>query len=366
MIGAGAWGTAVGKVLADNGHNVEVWSFEPDVAEEINRKRTNSRYLPGFPLPPSLTAGTDLVAVAAASDYVILATPSLHILDVVRKMLVAPNISEGRTPIGILTKGLIQNDTGVRLIVQTLEDYLPGFYKGNLVYVSGPSHAEEVAMGKLTGLICASLNPRKAIRFRGLLNVQPLMVFSSLDVIGVQVSAAMKNVIAIAFGVMDALKSTSSAQFGDNTESLLLAAGLNEIQALALALGATHPETFTSIAGVGDLDVTCRSQYGRNRRFGREIVEQSLLSGFDNLDDLINRIDEVGYLPEGVVATRGARALTERHGLRMPITESVYRILNREIEPGDALQTVVSSLTKASFSGFLAAPEKNRRNAADQ
>jgi len=354
MIGAGAWGTAVGKVLADNGHQVVVWSFERDVAEEINTAHTNNRYLKGFALPEALSAGTDLVAVAQESDYVILATPSLHILRVTRDLLAAPGISEGRTPIGILTKGFIQSDSGFRLIVQTLEDYLPGFYKGNLVYISGPSHAEEVAMGKLTGLISASLNPRKAIRFRGLLNVQPLMVFSSLDVIGVQVSAAMKNVIAIAFGIMDALKSTSSAQFGDNTESLLLAAGLNEIQALALALGATHPETFTSIAGVGDLDVTCRSQYGRNRRFGREIVEQSLLSGYSSLDDLIDRIDEIGYLPEGVVATRGALALTERHNLRMPITEAVYRILNREIEPDDALQSVVSSLTKASFSGFLA------------
>jgi len=358
MIGAGAWGTAVGKVLADNGNHVEVWSFESEVADEINTSHVNSRYLPDVVLPDTLTAGTDLVGVVQASEYVILATPSLHILRVVREMLAAVNISEGRTPIGILTKGFIQTESGVRLIVETLEDYLPGFYKGRLVYISGPSHAEEVSLGKLTGLISASFHPRNAIRFRGLLNVEPLMVFSSLDVIGVQVSAAMKNVIAIAFGIMDALKSTSSAQFGDNTESLLLAAGLNEIQALALSLGATHPETFTSIAGVGDLDVTCRSQYGRNRRFGREIVEQSLLSGFNNLDDLIGRIDEVGYLPEGVVATRGARVLTERYGLTMPITEAVYRILNREIEPDNALQTVVSSLNRANFTGFLAARER--------
>jgi glycerol-3-phosphate dehydrogenase (NAD(P)+) len=365
IIGAGAWGTAVGKVLAEHRSNVNVWSFEASVAEDINTNHANSTYLPGIELPATLHADTDLVAVASSSTYLILAVPSLHILQTVRRMLSAPNISEGKTPIGIITKGFIQTEQGVRLIVQTLEDYLPGFYKGNLVYISGPSHAEEVAMGKLTGLISASLNPRNAIRFRALFNVQPLMVFSSLDVIGVQVAAAMKNVIAIAFGVMNALKGVAGVQFGDNSESLLLAAGLNEIQALAVTLGATHPETFTSIAGVGDLDVTCRSQYGRNRRFGREIVERSVLNRFSNLEDLIDRIGEIGYLPEGVVATRGAKQLITKHHLRMPITETVYRILNRELEPIEAIDRIIGSLTGDSFHGFPAADTARTEPGAD-
>lgn len=266
-------------------------------------------------------------------------------------------IADGRTIIGIITKGFIATAGGVRLIVSTLEDYLPGFYKGNLVYISGPSHAEEVARGKLTGLISASLNPKNAVRFRALLNRHPLIVFSSLDVIGVQVAAAMKNVIAIGFGVMDSLKNVTGAQFGDNTESLLLAAGLNEIQTLAVALGATHPETFTSIAGVGDLDVTCRSPYGRNRRFGREIVEESVLDRFENIDDLIERIAEVGYLPEGVVAARSARELIARHGLKLPITNAVYSILNREADPLGALDGILRGLTGASFHSLLAEEE---------
>ncbi|TFH06104.1 MAG: glycerol-3-phosphate dehydrogenase, partial [Spirochaetales bacterium] len=232
IIGAGAWGTAVGKVLSDHDTPVRLWSFEQSAADDINSTHINSRYLPGITLSPTLTAHTELKSVVEESAFVILATPSLHILDAVRGILSAPEISEGRTPIAVITKGFIQTDQGYRLIVQTLEDYLPGFYKGNLVYISGPSHAEEVAQGKLTGLISASLNPRNAIRFRELLNVRPLMVFSSLDVIGVQVAAAMKNVIAIAFGMMDALKDSTGGAFGDNTESLLLAAGLNEIQLL--------------------------------------------------------------------------------------------------------------------------------------
>ena len=154
--------------------------------------------------------------------------------------------------------------------------------KRPVVVLTGPSHAEEVAMGKLTGLIAASENPMNSIRFRELLRVRGLMVYSSLDVVGVQICAAAKNVIAVVFGSLDAVAETSDL-FGDNTESLLLAAGLNEIQTLGFAMGATHAETFSSIAGVGDLDVTCRSKYGRNRRFGHELIQKDLLANFSSL-----------------------------------------------------------------------------------
>ncbi|MFW5738506.1 MAG: NAD(P)H-dependent glycerol-3-phosphate dehydrogenase, partial [Spirochaetota bacterium] len=338
---------------AEHGHEVELWAYEADVAAQINDDHVNARYLPEVALPTRLTAAGDLLAVAGGKEYLILAAPSLHILPITRRLLGVSEVAEGRTTIGVLTKGFIATDGGVRLIVQTLEDYLPGFYKGNLVYISGPSHAEEVARGKLTGLISASSNPKNAIRFRRLLNRSPLMVFSSLDVVGVQVAAAMKNVVAIAFGMMDALKSVAAARFGDNTESRLLAAGLNEIQTLAVALGATHPETFTSIAGVGDLDVTCRSPYGRNRRFGREIVESGVLERFSDIDDLVARINEIGYLPEGVVAARGARELIARHNLKLPITNSVYAILNRESDPPGALDSILRGMTGASFHSVL-------------
>lgn len=356
VIGAGAWGTALAKVLGEHGHRVELWALEPDVAADVMHNHRNSRYLPGVELPAEVSAGTDVTAVAAGKAYLILATPSLHILDVTRQLLPDPAVMEGKVQIGVITKGFVQTPAGARLIVETLEDYLPGFYRGNLVYISGPSHAEEVAMGKLTGLICASRNPRRAIRFRNLLNVEPLLAFNSLDVIGVQVAAAMKNVIAVAFGIMDALKDTTGQEFGDNTESLLLAAGLNEIQTLAVALGATHPETFTSIAGVGDLDVTCRSRYGRNRRFGREIVERDVLQSYRDIDDLISRIGEIGYLPEGVVAARSVRPIMTAHRLRLPITESVYRILNREAEPVETLDRILHGLSRGSFRGFRGEP----------
>jgi glycerol-3-phosphate dehydrogenase (NAD(P)+) len=165
----------------------------------------------------------------------------------------------------------------------------------------------------------------------------------------VQVAAAVKNVIAIAFGVLDALKTQGEGAhsgdiFGDNTGSLLLAAGLSEIQTLGRAMGATHAETFTSIAGVGDLDVTCRSVYGRNRRFGREIVEKGLLHAFRNIDDLIRRIGELGYMPEGAVAAKHVHALREKHKLRMPICGLVYGILNKHLKPEEALNGYLARL----------------------
>ena len=131
--------------------------------------------------------------------------------------------------------------------------------------------------------------------------------------------------------------------FGDNAESLLLAAGLNEIQTIGFAMGATHAETFTSIAGVGDLDVTCRSKYGRNRRFGQDIIKTDILSKFKNLDDLISRIGELGYLAEGAVACKFVHQIAQEHNLKLTICDGLYRILNKEIEPKALLQELMMS-----------------------
>ena len=343
IINAGAWGTAIAKVLGDLGHNVEIWEYMEDVVEEINAKKTNSRYLLGVKLAESVSATADLQKAASGKDFIILATPSLYILNIVKQLVPVSDIMEGKPVIGILTKGFINGPSGPMLITRALEDYLPGFYKDGLVYISGPSHAEEVARGKLTGLISACKNGMNSIRFRELLSGSNLMVYSSLDTIGVQTCGAVKNVIAIAYGILDAL-SEISEKFGDNTESLLLAAGLNEIQQLGMALGSQYPETFTSIAGVGDLDVTCRSKYGRNRRFGREIVNDRKIVNYAGIDDLIANIDRLGYLPEGIVAIKFVKQMMEQYKLKLPVSESVYRILNKESEPLESVQEMVKKL----------------------
>jgi glycerol-3-phosphate dehydrogenase (NAD(P)+) len=357
ILGAGAWGTAVAKVIAEKGKEVVIWSRETETRDDINLKHQNTRFLPGVDLPELLTATTDIAEAASGREYLILAVPSLYLLDTVKKILMTPSIQEGETAIAVITKGFLPTPKGPRLILETLEDYLPGFYRQSLVYIAGPSHAEEVSRGKITGLIAASENPKNSIRFRELLKSGALFVFSSFDVRGVQVAAAAKNVIAIAFGMLDAIKNIGGANvpgdeapsgganlFGDGTESLLLAAGLNEIQTLGKAMGATHAETFTSISGIGDLDVTCRSVWGRNRRFGREIIEKNILEPFADLEDLLARIGEIGYLPEGVAAAKYVKILAGKHRLKMPVSVGLYQILNRETAPLDFLKDFLSEL----------------------
>lgn len=332
VISAGAWGTAVAKLIADNGNSVTIWDFMDSVIDNINNNHINERFLPGVSLPETLEGSTDIEETAKNKDFLIIASPSLYIMDVVKKLVQVPGISDGKTVIGVLTKGFIDTPSGPSLIIKSLEDYLPGFYRNSLVYISGPSHAEEVARRKLTGLISASKSGKNAIKIRMLLSSENMLVFPSLDVEGVQTSGAVKNVIAIAFGMLDALMELSD-NFGDNSESLLLAAGLNEIQTLGAALGSEYPETFTSIAGVGDLDVTCRSKYGRNRRFGGEIIKDRRIENFESLDHLIDNIDKIGYLPEGIVAARFVHKLATQYKLKLPICNMVYKILNKELNP---------------------------------
>ncbi|WP_147634139.1 NAD(P)H-dependent glycerol-3-phosphate dehydrogenase [Treponema pectinovorum] len=342
VIGAGAWGTGLAQAIARGGHKVQMWAREQDVVDGINKNHENKRYLPGYPLSENMSASSEIKEVASDKDFLILASPSLYLASCAKQLLEVEDVAEGKTTIGVITKGFITSAQGPKLVLETLEGVLPECYKKSLVYISGPSHAEEVAMGKLTGLIAASENPKNSIRFRELMTVPGLMVYSSLDVIGVQICAAAKNVIAIVYGALDAIAEHSD-KFGDNAESLLLAAGLNEIQTLGMAMGATHPETFTSIAGVGDLEVTCRSKYGRNRRFGQDMIRTDMLDKFSDLDDLIERIGEIGYLSEGAVACKYVHEIAQKLGIKLLICEGLYRILNKEIKPTELINRLLTS-----------------------
>lgn len=348
ILGSGAWGTAIGKILVENGNRVKLWSYEEEVAREINESHRNSRYLIGVDLPESLSATTDVMEAAGDKEYLLITIPSPFVIQTVKSILGARDIVEGRCHIAVLSKGFVDTATGIKLIVDAIEDYLPGIYKGKVVYISGPSHAEEVARGKLTGLISASAYGTNAIRFRELFSNKRIVVFSSLDIKGVQISAAMKNVIAIAFGMLDALTEFSD-HVGDNTESLLLAAGLNEIQLLGKAMGASHPETFTSIAGVGDLDVTCRSRYGRNRRFGREIIIDHILDRYSGIDDVVDHMADIGYFAEGVVAAKFVFSIAEQLNLSLPICRGVYGILNKQYQPAQSIETILALLGRDRF-----------------
>lgn len=346
IIGAGAWGTAAAKVLAECGHDVTIWCNEPETAADIKDRHRNERFLPDVDLPRGIVAQTDALAAATGKDVIVLAVPSPFLMGVVRRILSAPNVMEGESLVVVLTKGFIGGPHGPRLIVEALEEHLPGFYGGNVVYLSGPSHAAEVARGRITGLAAASANGLNAIRVRELFRGSHVLVFPSLDSVGVQVCAATKNVVAIAFGMLDALAGAEgrSEAFGYNTESLLLAAGLNEMQSIGRSLGATHAETFTSLAGVGDLDVTCRYLQGRNRRFGREIIQKRILEPFRDIDDLLARLGEIGYLPEGAVAVKHVAQIAAAKRLDLPIMLGVHEILDRKVEPLEFLESYLGSL----------------------
>lgn len=329
IIGGGAWGTGVAQALARGNHKVEIWALEEDVVTSINNEHENKKFLPGLKLSENISCSNDIVKVASNKDFLIIASPSIYLESTLKKIVDIPNIVDGSTTVVALTKGFVPSEKGPKLVLETIEDVLPAIYKDCTVYVAGPSHAEEVAMGKLTGLVAASYNPRNAIRVRELLSVQGLIVFSSFDVVGVQICAAAKNVVAVVYGALDAITENSDV-FGDNTESLLLAAGLNEIQTLGFAMGATHAETFTSISGVGDLDVTCKSKYGRNRRFGQDLIKTDMLAKFKNIDDLIENVGKIGYLPEGAIACKYIHQIAEKKELKLPLSSSLYKVLNKE------------------------------------
>ena len=329
IIGGGAWGTGIAQALARGGHKVEIWALEDDVVASINNEHENKRFLPGFKLDPSITCSNDIWQVAFGKEFIFVASPSIFLASTLEKINTVPNIVDGSTVIAALTKGFVPSPTGPKLILETIESALPEVYKDCTVYVAGPSHAEEVAMGKITGLVAASLNPKNSIRVRELLKVPGLMVFSSFDIIGTQICAAAKNVVAAVYGAMDAISETSDI-VGDNTESLLLAAGLNEIQTLGFAMGATHAETFTSVSGVGDLDVTCKSKYGRNRRFGQDIVKTDMLTRFKDIDDLIANVGKIGYLPEGAIACKYVHEIAQKKDIKLPLCTALYKVLNKE------------------------------------
>ena len=347
VISSGSWGTAVASVLAKNGHDVVLWARRKEMADTINETHENVEHLAGYALPTSLIASTDMAFACKDADMIIIGSPSIYLIDTVKALInVLPPLQENEkdktATIGVLTKGFIPNDEGKpQFIIETLEKILPPSYATNLVYISGPSHGEEVVMGAMTGRMAASLNPMASIRCREAMKSESLLVYSSLDVIGVQVCAAVKNVIAVAFGVLDALSEKTDI-FGDNTRSLLLAAGLNEIQTIGAVMGATHAETFTSIAGVGDLEVTCTSKYGRNRRFGFDIVKKDILSPFKTIDELVSNIFKIGYLPEGVMACRYVHKIAVKENLKLPICEGVYKILNKEVAAEEYIKQIMN------------------------
>lgn len=300
VAGSGAWGTALAIHLCKNGHEVTLWSHNPEKARAMEESRENPM-LPGIPLPRELALSGDLASVADR-ELVVLATPSFPFRSVCKTL--APHLNPGTLLVSV-AKG-IEPETLERMSQIAQEE------TGRTVAVlSGPSHAEEVARGIPTGCVSACADRAAAELVQDVFMSDRFRVYVNPDVVGVELGGALKNVIALCAGICDGLG------FGDNTKAMLMTRGLTETARLGLALGARQ-ETFAGLAGVGDLIVTCTSMHSRNRRAGILIGQGATPK---------QAMEQVGAVVEGYFAARSAHLLAEKLGAEMPIASAAYRVL---------------------------------------
>ncbi|MBA2687916.1 MAG: NAD(P)-dependent glycerol-3-phosphate dehydrogenase [Gemmatimonadaceae bacterium] len=323
VIGAGAWGTALANLLASNGHDVTLWALESEVVESINTRHINERFLAGHPLESSLIATGDLTSAVSRADFIIAAAPS-HALRAV--LSTAKSSIDAKTPIVVATKG-IESET-LALMTEVAEQELP---QNQIVAISGPSFAAEVASRQPTAVVVASTNEAIARRAQTLFSTDFFRAYSHTDICGVEIGGSLKNVMAVATGIAEGLG------LGFNARAALITRGLAEMTRLGVARGA-KASTFAGLAGLGDLVLTCTGSLSRNRSLGMEIGQGR------PLDEVLKTRDTVA---EGVVTTRSARALAQREGVEMPIVETVYRVLFAGQPARDAIGELMSRELKA-------------------
>jgi glycerol-3-phosphate dehydrogenase (NAD(P)+) len=303
VIGAGAWGTALADLLASNGHDATIWAFEPDVASTINACHENQRFLQGFSLSPSLRATNDLRVALDDAEFVVYATPSHHLRRIAAEG--APWVGRAAV-LSVATKG-IERGT-LALMTSVVEEEVPG---RAVVGVSGPSFASEVAARQPTAVVAASLSEEAALTTQDALSSKWFRVYTNDDVVGVELGGALKNVMAVATGIVEGVG------LGHNSRAALITRGLHEMTRLGVALGA-RANTFAGLAGIGDLVLTCTGSLSRNHALGLEIGRGA------TLEDALAGKETVA---EGVGSTSSGLALAERHGVDMPIVQMVHRIL---------------------------------------
>ena len=315
VVGSGGWGTALALLLVENGHDVTLWSHTPAKAVALEETRENPM-LKGVPLPPEMKFTADLGAVKGCGA-VVMATPSYAVRETAHKLR---EIIDPGTVVISVSKG-IEKDSSLRLS-QVIEEELEG--KCPVVVLSGPSHAEEVGRHIPTGVVAAADNLKDAELVQDLFMNPRFRVYTSDDRIGTEICAALKNVIALCAGCTDGMGC------GDNTKALLMTRGLAEMARLGVALGG-RKETFTGLAGVGDLIVTCTSMHSRNRRYGILIGQGKSVQ---------DALEEIGTVVEGYYAAANARSLAQKVGVEMPISQAAYEVLYN----GRDVHAVVSDL----------------------
>ena len=315
VLGSGGWGTALALLLLENGHEVTLWSYRQEESDNLRERRENP-VLPGVVLPEGLNLTADMACIKN-SKVIVLATPSFAVRTTAAQAgpLLAPD-----AVLVSVSKG-VEKDTSLTLtdvIAQEVGEGHP------VVALSGPSHAEEVSRGVPTAVVAASRDQAAAELVQDIFMSPRFRVYATDDVVGVELGAALKNVIALCAGVSDGLG------LGDNTKALLMTRGLTEIARLGEAMGG-RKETFAGLAGIGDLIVTCTSMHSRNRRCGIAIGKGTPPQ---------QAVKEVGMVVEGYYAAANAKALADKLGVEMPITAAAYQVLYEGKDP----KTVVVEL----------------------
>lgn len=306
VLGAGSFGTALAKLLAENGHKVTVWSIEADVVAGINDAHSNPTYLKTVKLPTGLTATENIAQALDGAGFIVSAVPS-HVTRIALNQAI-PQAPEDVVWVNA-AKG-IENDS-LKTMAEIFDELLPEAKRSQVAYISGPTFALELARRVPSAVTVASLDAATAQQVQELISTDYFRAYTSTDVVGVEYCGSVKNVIAIAAGCADGLG------FGHNTRAALITRGLAEITRLAMSRGA-NPQTMMGLAGVGDLFLTCSAALSRNRTVGFEMGQGK------TLDEILTQL---GQVAEGVRTTRSVHDLAAREGVDMPISDAVFRLL---------------------------------------
>jgi len=319
VIGSGSWGTAISMLLADNGHEVSLWSHRPEEAEKLEKEREHKRLLPGIRLPDRVKVVSDVGCVAGC-DLVALATPSFAVRATVQSM--KPFLTKDQIVV-CLTKGF-DRENGYCIFADTIRGVLGQNHP--VVALTGPSHAEEVGNRVPTAVVAASPSLTDCQKVQDAFMCKTFRVYTVPDIVGAQLGGALKNIIALAAGVCDGMG------FGDNTKAALMTRGLTEMARLGVAMGGKR-ETFAGLSGLGDLIVTCTSMHSRNRRAG-------ILIGRGRTAR--QAMEEVGAVVEGYYATQGGYELSKKLGIEMPVCAALYRILYEDADARNELDLLMT------------------------
>jgi glycerol-3-phosphate dehydrogenase (NAD(P)+) len=321
IIGAGSWGTALGIVAARAGHDVQLWARSPDIVDSINRDHVNSVYLTDTPVPPNVQATADITAVMEGAELVILAAPSHATRGLLAAMV--PSLRSDMIVISA-TKG-IEIETGQR-ISQVVYEVVPDTARPPFVCLSGPSFAKEVVERHPTAVVAASQDSEAASIVQSELSFENLRIYTNDDVVGTELGGSVKNVMAIAAGMVAGLG------FGSNSVAALITRGLAEITRLGVSEGA-RIETLMGLAGLGDLVLTCTGSLSRNRFVGHELGRGR------SLEKIAASMSEIA---EGVKTTLAVKQLADRLFVEMPITSEVHAVLYEKKSASDAAHELMT------------------------